>query len=388
VLIQGVALIANAQPAESGADSLSNPPKYLLFGFFSPGTMNSKMVRDRIINSGPASEIIKESYQLVLIEQGKDLEKESFYKITRYPTLVIAQPDGAEVDRIIGLRKPEEVAETLKAAASGQSQIARAKESAAAPGAGIKEHTALAAAMRMRNDSAGALKEYIWILDNGESADPRLYSSLYRLTIQQLGSFGKVYAPALEELSKRRDAAVHAAGMNAPSAEVIEHAFIMNEALNQPSRNVPLYLKIPADNPLKRRLFPDVFLALVRDKKYQEATSVADLEDFVGLMYPRFRGATGHHASSGHDHDYGQQAGKQKIILCASAACEALLALGDVEKAKRVAGHALDYLGEDGRGLIARLNAIAAQSGANAKDFPAWLASCAQFTQSTKPKSP
>jgi len=243
------------------------------------------------------------------------------------------------------------------------------------------------AALRMRDDPAGALREYAWILDNGETADPRLYSSLYRLMIQQLASLGKSYPSALEDLKMRRDAAVSAASGDAPTPVALERVFIMNEALGATALNIPLYLKIPGSSPLKQKLFPGIFLTLVREKKYQEAASVANLEVFVGLMYPRFLEGTDHHANSGHgyDRDHGQRASEQKITIYTSAACETLIALGEVEKAKRVAGHALDFLGKDNRNLITRLNAAATRSGGNATDFIVWLTSC---TQPAKPKSP
>ena len=383
--ICGLTISANAQPASLPSEPVAASAKYLLYEFFSYKTMDSKVLRETVINSGPASEIIKESYQLIPVEQGKDSEKESLYKITYYPTLIIAQPDGTEVDRIIGSRRPEEVAATLKAAAAGQPQIARVREAAAASSAGIREHMTLATALRLRDDPEGALKEYVWMLANGEAVDPRLYESMYRLILQQMASLGKRYSPALDELSKRRDVAVKAAEADKPASGSLERAFALNEALGTPASNVSLYLKIPADNPLKQRLFPEVFLTLVREKKYQEAAGIADLEDFIGHMYPSFREKSGEHAHDGHQHVQGRRALKQKINTYTLAACETLLALGEIEKAKRVAGHAIDYLGKDNQNLIARLNYIATQSGTSAKDFSSWLAA---YAQPTKPKSP
>jgi len=384
LLVPCTALMANAQTEPQIAESAVASGKYLLFEFFSNKTIESKIVRDVVINSGTASSIIKESYQLIPLEQGKDAEKESLYKITHYPTLIIAQPDGAEVDRIIGFRRPEEVAETLKAAAAGHSKIAGIRDAAAAPSAGIREHMALATALWMRDDLAGALKEYVWMLDNGGTADPKVYSAMYRLIVQQVASLGKIYPVAMDELSKRRDAAVIAAETDWPVPMALERAFAMNDSLGMASSNIPLYLKIPASSPLKQKLFSDIFLTLVREKKYQEIAEVADLEDFIGHIYPSFRENLENHAHGGHAHAQSERAAKQKVITYASAACETLIALGELEKAKRVAGHAIAFLGKDSQSLVARMDAIAAQSGVNAQDFLAWLTS---YTQSTKPKS-
>jgi len=383
----GLPIIASAQPAEPATPA--TPVKYLLYEFFSNKTMDSRMLRDLVLNTKPVSEIIKENYQLVSVEQGKDPEKEAFYKITHYPTLIIAQQDGTEVDRIIGNRTPESVAATLKAAASGRSKIALAREAAAAPGAKIREHMTLATALRTRNDLAGALKEYQWIFDNGERADPKGYAISFRLVLQQLASLGREYAPAIEELKKQQNIIENAASVESPAPKAVERAFALNEALGRSSSNVSFYLKIPAGSPLKQKLFASVFLALVKSGKYQEAASVVDLEDFVGFMYSRFRLTPGHSAHDGHNHDHAEQILKQRIATNASAACETLVALGETEKARRVAGRALDYLGKDNPSLIARLNSITTQpslkASPNAKDFRDWLAS---YAQSSEPKSP
>jgi len=377
--ICGLSIIASAQPAAP-----ATPAKHLLIEFFSNKTMDSRMLRDLVLNTGPVSEIIKESYQLVSVEQGKDPEKESFYKITHYPTLIIAQLDGTEVDRIIGNRTPESVAATLKAAASGRSKIALARETAAAPGAKIREHMTLATALCTRNDLAGALKEYQWILDNGERADPKGYAISFRLMIQQLASLGRQYSPAVAELKKQQSIIENAASSESSAPKAVERAFAMNEALGRSSSNVSLYLKIPAGSPLKQRLFASVFLALVKSGKYQEAASVVDLEDFVGLMYSRFRLTPGHHAHDGHNHDHAEQILKQRIVTNASAACETLVALGDTEKAKRVAGRALDYLGKDKQSLYDRLKIVAIKGGGKARAFDAWLTEYANIKQSNQ----
>ena len=79
---------------------------------------------------------------------------------------------------------------------------------------------------------------------------------------------------------------------------------------------------------------------------------------------------------------------KQRIATHAAAACETLIALGQVEKAKRVAGRTLDYLGADSRPLISQLNTVATKLSSQAGDFPAWLKSYSQVSQAPKPDSP
>jgi len=379
---------AQAQPAETepAASPPASPAKYLLIEFFSYNTMESKINRDLIINSGAVSKLIKDNYRLISVEQGKDPEKENRYKITRYPTLVIAKPDGAEIDRIVGLRTPAEVVETLKAATAGRSEFTRVREQAATPGGGINARLLFATALRLREDMEGAFREYLWILDNGETTDPKSYSSMFRVVIQQLAILGREYPPAMEELKKRQESIESAAASEAATPETIGRAFAMNEALGMTSRNVSLYLKIPADNPLKRSLFSDIFPALVNEGKYREAAEVADLEDFVGSQYPRFRSEPKRQVNDGHNHAAPISSMlKRRITTYAAAACESLIALGQIDKAKRVAGRAIDYLGKDNQSFIARLNSIVAKPSAAATDFPAWLKS---YLQTTKPEAP
>ena len=387
-------VIVHPSPAGRGdggeGAGISQYTKLLLIEFFSYKTMDSKVSRDLIINSGPTSEVIKTHYQLISIEQGKEPVKEIQYKITRFPTLIIAQPDGTEIDRIDGLRRPSEVEATLKAAATGQSEIARARERATAPGAGIREHMTLATALRLRGDREGAFKEYLWILDHGEIADPKAYSSMFRLLIQQIFTLSKDYLPAMEELKKRQAAIASAATAGTATPQAITRIFIMNDVLGNASGNVPLFIKIPANSPLKRSLFSSVFPELVRAGKYKEAAEVTDLEDYIISLYPQARYAPGHHAHDGHNHKppAPTPAVKQRIATHAAAACETLIALGQMEKAKRVAGRTLDYLGTDNRSLIAQLNTVAAKLNVQAGDFPAWLKSYSQPSQPPKSESP
>jgi len=384
--ICGLSIIVTAQPAEPAAATANDSAKHLLFEFFSYNTMDSKIVRDLIINSGPASEVIKDDYQLIVIEQGSDPEKETLYKIIHYPTLVIAQPDGAEIERIVGFQRPDEVAATLKAALDGQSEMGRIRKQASAPDAGIRDHVILASALRQRGDLEGSFQECLWTLDNGKRIEPGSYPTMFPLIIQQLVFLAKKYPPAVDELKKRQTAIKNAAEAEKAAPEAIEQAFVINEALDQASLNVPLYLKIPADDPLKQSLFLRVFPELVRAGKYKEAAGVADLEYIVNLMYPRFNGKHARGPNDEHGHDVAESASliKRRIAAYASAACEALVALGQVEKAKRVAGRAIDYLGGDNRAFVARLDAITSQSSAQAGEFLAWLKS---YLRTSEPES-
>ena len=370
-------ILAQAQPVENKpatpAELATHPDKYLVIEFFNYNTIESKMVRDQIINSGPASEIIRNRYQVISVEQGKDPEKESQYKITRFPTLIIARTDGTEIDRLVGFQKPSGVAAIFKAAATGHSEIARVREQAAAPGSGIRDRMSLAAALKLRGDTVGAFNEYLWILDHGERAEPKAYAPMYRAVLEQLVFLAREYQPAVEELIKRQEAIENAAAAEKATPQAIARAYAMNEALGQSSRNVPLFLKIPKDSPLKRSLFSGVFLELVRMGKYQEVVDVVDLEDYIGSLYPRIRYEPGHHAHDGHDHRTPSTALKRKLAIHASAACEALIELGQLDKAKRVAGRALEFLGKDKSILLDTRKAIAARNNVNARFFDAWL---------------
>lgn len=349
--------------------------KLILLEFFSYNSMESKLIDDMVLTAPAVKTLVNDAFVLVRVEFETDEVLKAKYAVTKVPLMLVARPDGSEVDRIAGLMSLNETAQWLRSASTGRSpsDLSGLMEKAGAPNAGVEAHLALAGAYVKRARFADAVAEYNACLDQlAASSRPADLRALKQVLDRLMALSKSVPMPAVvDSLKTRRDSLEKTIGTK-PSEGMVA-LFAMNEALKEPERNVAVYLKLPAADPLRETMFTSVFKPLVAARHYAEAVAVVDVESLVSSTYPRCSPLEGHaHEAHGHHHPIDPAVMKQRITEPTLAAVEALLATNHIEAAKRLAGRALDFTADvEVRTSLAE--AATRSGGAGASEFKKWL---------------
>ena len=363
------------QPLQSERATVIAPTetRLKLLRFISYNTIESKMMLDQLANDAGVRSLIEQRFVLTTHIEGRDAEQIFRYQVKKFPTTIATTAEGTEIDRLAGFSLPHETIAWLEAAAKGESPMAVLAAKVAAPDATIADRLKFAEAAMRRGKYAEALRELTISLDRSSAPGAKEDRPYLKATLARLATLGSSEPAALELIKTRRDTLEKS--LTPHFAEPILLVFSFNEALKQTDRNLALFLRLPAESPLRDRLFPTIFPQLVLHRHYQEAVEGADLENLVNSAYPRktikptSTEETGKEKSRSSHSDHGHQ----RVLELTTLATEALLGVGHLEKAKRISGRALESY--DGKALRTRLQQAAQRAASPAADdFNIWRA--------------
>lgn len=199
------------------------------------------------------------------------------YRLREYPTTLLVRPDGTVIDRLLGFLPPDKFLAELKDTLAGRSALQRARASAAAAessGDDIRRANArkdIAGLLAQEGDPAGALKEYLWLFDDGMKKLPAFAGVRTSYVLMEIKQLGQDYPPALAALRERRDAAkksLEGPGFTEGDARDFS---ALNWALWEQKATITFFDSLPAGDPRRRVLGTHVFDALLKARRYVEA---------------------------------------------------------------------------------------------------------------------
>ncbi len=342
---------------------------------FSQDNVESRIVRDRTFKDAKVKDFIDQHFVEYIVDAGQQPEFEKKYEIKRFPTVILVRPDGSEVDRLTGGFFPRTLMGVLEPVAEGKSELLDLKGAVALPGAGVALHMALGNAFGIRGLRSEALTEYLWCLEQGPRVDPNGYRATLNIILLRIDSLAAYLPEAAAALRDQR--AKLAAAVKPDDPASVKAAFAFNDVLQTHENSLQLFDQLPVHSPLRRTNFPSVFGELVKQQRYADAAGLLDLESFVYLAYPPVFSEQAVDDSTAPDSEKRNREAvaarqKQRIDDLTVTAVEALLGVGKLEKAKRLAGRALEEY--DSRDL--RFNLVHAANRAAtpaATEFVAWL---------------
>jgi thioredoxin-like negative regulator of GroEL len=364
---------APSQTFEAASQKAAAESRLILLEFFSYNSAESKMLRDRVLAAAPVSEMLAGKFLVVPVEIERQPDLARRFAVSHPGVFVIVSAAGAEIDRFGGNTTPEQFVQFLEAGIAGRSLLDSIRQKASATGAGVESHFALGQAYIKRRQTQLALQEFAWCLEQGPSADPQGYRRYLTALIGRVKILSSEL-PAAKTLLETQRTKLQADAENNPNAATYQLLFKFNTALKQSSRNAEAYLALPADAALRGQLFGEVFSALVEHRKYREAAAAVDLESFVGRIYPLVpdEHSEAPEESIGLEGKHDPQAlHRQRVADLTVPAVEALLGAGFPEKARRIAGRALDL--DPSRSLRVRLIEATQRATPGASAFSDWI---------------
>lgn len=343
-----------AKPAAAAAETLSaaltcatTEKRQLLLEFFSYQSVESKIVSEMAKRNAAIKALLEEKYVHVRTEIERDPVLRERFKVNRAPTLIVLRTDGTEVDRLIGSANLNDIQAMLAAAATGQSELDTLRAKSAAATADLATRAALAVAYVKRGMHTEAVGIYSAVLraPSRSGADAKARSA----------AVFQLCALALRSEEANQATLSLCDGFEAQAVEgnkeALGFALAIHQRLKLSERSVKLFTRLPAGE-LRLHALGAALPALVEAQQYQAVVDTVDLEDFVTRLYakphemPARPGSANAPAAVKHRASESRAAERRFADMIAPCV-EALLGTGQLMKAERVAGRALEHLKEE-----------------------------------------
>lgn len=245
--------------------------------------------------------LLNDKFIAIKLDAEKDTKTAGKYKINAYPTILLAKPNGDEIDRLTGFRSPDDLVDDLKDALAGKDSVARAREKADKQKGDPSARMQVGDALVQKGSYAEALEEYLWCFDHGNENSAGFYGVRLSFLLGKIVRLGKEYPPALDALRQRRDDAAEAVrqaggGKKAPPKKssfwnkmtggtrdpVFEKAHdfsAINRELGERANTLALYdelrVKKKANEQVLDLLFKEVMDELLKARRYEDVVKGA-----------------------------------------------------------------------------------------------------------------
>ena len=178
---------------------------------------------------------------------------------------------------------------------------------------------------------AEALKHFLWCFDEGLSHSPSFVGVRGSFLLSDLKELGKIFPPAQEALSARRDAAEEKVLAGASDPRLILDLVQLNANLEQPARTPELFDNLPENHPARTRLVDLAMEQFLAGKRYDEIVRAVS----PGTIFDRERNAM---SRVGRQQDEMiQTAMRRRVVGAGAGAVEALAGAGENERAVALA---------------------------------------------------
>lgn len=295
------------------------------------------------------------------IDAEVEVELARRYRVGSYPTILLLNADGTEVDRFIGFRDAPTFLEELESAKSGKTSLARAKEKLVGREKDMMARKRYARELEAAGQYEEALKEYLRCYDETgvDSSFTGVRSSFLLSDILELS---KKLPAAREALESRRDAAEQRVRervlppdtrdqkeLKAAAASVADAASL-NRELGTLDRVVSLYDELKTRgtmHKMQRQAFSMVLVEpFVEKRRYQDALDLFDkpegyVKGVIDLYKTSLKPPAGAQEAAGFDG--GRDIATEMTIERSTPIYEALLGTQQVERASKVADQLTEY---------------------------------------------
>jgi hypothetical protein len=213
------------------------------------------------------------------IDAEKEVELAARYRVSAYPTILLARPDGEVIDELIGFHEPEQFLTAVEAALGGRDSVVRAREKS--EGGSSQDPMArmdMARQLSARGQYEEALEHYLWCFDDGARV-PAFVGVRLSFLLNEIQQMGANYPPALEALRERRNEA-EVSDFSADPMRAMDAA-ALNSVLGEASRSQELFDRLLAQPGNDQAL--RVLLHSVRNESLEALARRADRAEKTDL---------------------------------------------------------------------------------------------------------
>jgi len=353
VMCGGWTACTQAQPAfksisyDQALKQAAQEKKLVFIDFYTTWCGPCKMLDQTTLQDAWVTKWLAEKTVALKIDAEKELKLAEKFKVEFYPTLIFLNPEGKELERLLGYVDAEEFRNAARDLDKGVTALERAQQDIAREPDNPRVHLDFAAALARKQRFAEAQKEYFWCLDHGVEKDPAFARVRDERVIPELISLGQMHEPAQEELLKRRDAAERRIldGKAAPGDAALFGEVCL--AVMDEEQLLSVYDALAARGSSSdgvKALLEYAFPALLAAKRYQDIAKAIDVPAKIDAVLSEGRQALADQPKSGADAGNGLRT--MQIARTVSQAAEyfqVLLGADRPEEARAAAARILEF---------------------------------------------
>jgi thiol-disulfide isomerase/thioredoxin len=333
---------------DKARDVARSEKKCVMVDFFTTWCVPCKKLDATTWKDPKVQEWLGEKTVALKLDAEKEVELAKRYSIAGYPTILFVQPDGKEIGRIVGYRKPEQFLKEADDTLGGKDAVARAREELAGrendPMARKQFAKALADSGRLEE----ALAEYLWCFDVGKDA-ASFHGVRVSFLLAEIAALGRRHPPAIEALEKRRDEAQTALSAGTGDDGDVTDLCALNKYLSTPEKTLALYDRMKADGllgeELARAFVRRIDDLLIDAKRYSQLVEgTGDVEEKVNRLFElHSRTASATSDESEESRKMIETVSRQHTVKNVSKWYEVALATGEKTLAARIADKVIAF---------------------------------------------
>ena len=231
--------------------------------------------------------LLKQEAIPLKIDAERDPALSRTYAINAYPTILLLRPDGLVLDRMVGYQDPAAFITSFQGALKGITALDRARKAVVDAGQDdlkgqVNARQNLARVLMQQGQHEEALKEYLWLYDDGMKRNPASYGVRNSFLLSDWQRLGRVYPPALDSLRQHREVALRLFLASPGDASLALDLTSLNHALKEDQATLGTFDQLPPDSPGRKMLGPSVWDLLMAQRRYADALQVRSPGDLLG----------------------------------------------------------------------------------------------------------
>ena len=334
--------------------------KWVFIDFYATWCQPCKMLDETTWKDDKVTKWLAERAIALKIDAEKEKGLAEKYKVRGFPTLLFIKSDGSEFERRLGYLTPEEFLDTAEGVDKGKTILQRIEEQLATDADDAMLHYDRAMELAMRERSEEAWKELSWCFEHMTDRLPELAGIRDTRVLFEALSLGGVYEPAITNLRERFEAAEKR--IIEGKASSFDYALYagVGQASAETDRLLATYDKVMKDGPapVAAALHRAMFEVLLANDRTEDLAKRGDLLADAEAVFRSGRqlhglidaGKFGLASRNPATRPALKKAEDDNTASQASGYYQALLALGQAEKAGKVAEQVLK-LNNDGETL-------------------------------------
>jgi thiol-disulfide isomerase/thioredoxin len=262
---------------EAACKEAAQSKKIVLVDFYTTWCGPCKLLDKNTWTDAAVIQLLEQKTVALRIDAEKEAALSKRYKIEAYPSVLLINPDGRELDRLVGYRDPKTFLADFNAALAGKDSITRAREKMTA--AGTNDPSArmqFGQALAQKGKDAEALAEYLWCFDHGLEASPAFAGVRVSFLLSSIKNLAAHYPPAQQALETRRDGCEAKVAAGSTDFHTIQDLVSLNKTLGQEEKNLAVYDQLPAGSATRKLISPLLTEQFLEAKRYADVLMGAD----------------------------------------------------------------------------------------------------------------
>lgn len=275
-----------ALPLDRALSKAAENHRVVLVDFYTAWCGPCKLLDRTTWREGKVIALLKQEAIPLKIDAEQDLALSRRYAVNAYPTILLLRPDGSILDRMVGYQDPAAFIASFKGALKGITALDRARKAVAEAGQDdmkgqVNARQNLARVLMQQGQHAEALREFLWLYDDGMKRNPASYGVRNSFLLSDWQKLGRIYPPALDSLRQHREVALRQFLASPENASLALDLASLDHALEEDPATLEVFDQLPADSPGRKVLGLRVWDLLMARKRYAEALQVRPPEEIV-----------------------------------------------------------------------------------------------------------